>query len=134
MTQEDYISYETAKLLKEKGFTLPVKNYYSLYTEDVKHNLQRKYGAKKNWNSFAFAVSRPSQSLVMKWLREVHHLHISIEMGFDVDNHQYYFFVPSICKFSSKTGEYQTPFDEREFDSYKEACEAAIKYCLENLI
>ena len=41
---EDYCSFETAKLLKEKGFTLPVKNYYSLYTEDAKHNLQKKYG------------------------------------------------------------------------------------------
>lgn len=62
---EDYVSFETAKLLKEKGFTLPVKNYYSLYTEDAKYNLQKKYGAKKNWNSFALAV------IVMKWIGQM---------------------------------------------------------------
>lgn len=131
---EDYVSFETAKLLKEKGFTLPVKNYYSLYTEDVKHNLQKKYGAKKNWNSFALAVSRPSQSLVMKWLREVHHYYIQVMLDlWACGGHMGYYVV--IQKTDSDFEMMlQDALDEVFYKTYEEACEAAIKYCLENLI
>ena len=127
---EDYVSFEIAKLLKEKGFTLPVKNYYSLYTEDAKHNLQKKYGAKKNWNSFALAVSRPSQSLVMKWLREEKNVQIEIAIvGTDTWESP----TKWLYGFRCQTKDI---IDRRnaDFSSYEEACEAAIKHCLENLI
>lgn len=123
MITEDYVSDETAKFLKEKGFQLPVKNYYSLYTEDVKHNLQKKYGAKKNWNSFALTVSRPSQSLVMKWLREVHKLYMYTAFA---EMEEVWF-----SRIYNKD-KHQKDLDN--FNTYEEACEAAIKYCLENLI
>lgn len=115
MTQitEDYVSCETAKLLKGKGFTLPVKKSYS-----------------KNWNSFALAVSMPSQSLVMKWLREVHKLCITI--------------TPKVTDSEGSGGclwEWTITYllvpqsvSLELFESYEEACEAAIKYCLEKLI
>ena len=127
---EDYVSFETAKLLKEKGFTLPVKNYYSLYTEDVKYNLQKKYGAKKNWNSFALAVSRPSQSLVMKWLREEKDVQIEIPIvGTDT------WVSPTKWMYGFRC-QTKDVIDGRNanFSSYEEAAEVAIKYCLENLI
>lgn len=123
MITEDYISYETAKLLKEKGFTLPVKNYYSLYTEDVKYNLQKKYGAKKNWNAFAFAVSRPSQSLVMKWLREVHNIALNVCYLLGMWSYSVY-----------RTDVSSSGFNSEDFDTYEEACEAAILYAIKNLI
>lgn len=130
MIVEDYVSFETAKLLKEKGFTLPVKNYYSLYTEDVKYNLQKKYGAKKNWNSFAFAVSRPSQSLVMKWLREkewvICILPLTFYCGEKASSWGYNIWAGD----NLEVDEENTP----KFTTYEEACESAIKYCLENLI
>lgn len=124
---EDYVSFETAKLLKEKGFEDDFCHtaydcngeffWYGDYSKDRKG-----------------IMDAPTLQMAMKWLREVHHLHISVEMGFDVDYHQFYFFVPSVCKFSCKGGEYQTPFGEKEFYTYEKAGEAAIKYCLENLI
>lgn len=123
---EDYCSFETAKLLKEKEFDAPVKNYYSIYIEDAKYNLQKKYGAKKNWNSLALSISRPSQSLVMKWLREVHHLTIDI-------------FHFREWKVNIKTtddylkADYDNP-ELKPSETYEEACEAAIRYCLEKLI
>jgi len=68
--QEQLITFETAKLAKEKGFD-------SKYTEDYdtlgfvqqrgileSHNLER--------------ISAPTQSLLQKWLREEHKLHIVI--------------------------------------------------------
>ena len=129
MITEDYVSFEVAKLLKEKGFDGICRTAYETITNV--HEIE--HCSSSNWGKLN-QVKRPTLQMAMKWLREEHHLHISIEIGFDVDNHQYFFFVPSICKFSSKTGEYQTPFGEKEFDTYEEACEAAIKYCLENLI
>ena len=131
---EDYCSFETSKLLKEKGFDAPCKNYYSLYTEDVKHNLQKKYGAKKNWNSFALAISRPSQSLVMKWLREVHNLVIEpyrTACG-------YLYTISSIPYGSIKHDNFDA-FDGDDEDSgqwttWEKACEDGIRYCLEKLI
>ena len=131
MITEDFTSIETARLLKEKGFDAPVKNYYSICTEDVKYNLQKKYGAKKNWNSFDLTISRPSQSLVMKWLREVHHCVICITpltfyCGETVSKWGY-------CIWADDNTEVDEESSPR-LDSYEDACEAAIKYCLENLI
>lgn len=130
MITEDYVSFETAKLLKEKGFDEDIARVVNEECEiDYLGSFQPSLAyLHHTW------YRCPTLQLAMKWLREVHKIHVSVEMGFDVDNHQYFFFVPSICKFSSKTGEYQTPFGEKEFDFYEEACEAAIKYCLENLI
>lgn len=157
MITEDYVSFETAKLLKEKGFDepctylwifektnnpevddngiykCPVKKYTeSDYWNNTSIELYKKED--EYWNDNIDFFACPTLQMAMKWLREAHKIHVSVEMGFDVDNRQYFFFAPSICKFSNKTGEYQTPFGEKEFDSYEEACEAAIKYCLENLI
>lgn len=132
MTQitEDFVSFETAKLLKEKGFDAPVKNYYSLYTEDVKHNLQKKYGAKKNWNSFDLTISRPSQSLVMKWLREVHKIFIDVDIDpIDFGDEPYYTIITDMS-----TPSYITGRPALGYKTYEEAAEAAIKYCLENLV
>ena len=126
MINEDYVSFETARLLKEKGFE---GRMHTFYTEEGTE-MESAYVVPSNF----FPIYRPTLQMAMKWLREVHHLHISIEMGFDVDNHQYYFFAPSVCRFSDKSGEYENPFGEKEFDTYEEACEAAIRYCLENLI
>lgn len=131
MITEDFVSGETAKLLKEKGFDAPVKNYYSICTEDVKHNLQKKYGAKKNWNSFDLTISRPSQSLVMKWLREVQHCVICITpltfyCGETVSTWGYNIWAEDNLEIDE--------FNSPKFPTYEEACETAIKYCLENLI
>ena len=119
MTQitEDYVSVETAKLLKEKGFTLPVKKFYS-----------------KNWNSFALDVSRPSQSSVMKWLREVHHYYIQVMLdSWCCGGHLGYYVV--IQKTDSDFEMMlQDAVDEVFYQTYEQACEAAIKYCLEKLI
>ena len=127
MIQEDYVGFEIAKLLKEKGFDEPCFRYAE--SKEIYESGDWYVG-----NVTGGCIGVPTLQMAMKWLREVHKIHISVEMGFDVDNHQYYFFVPSVCRFSDKSGEYGNPFGEKEFDTYEQACEAAIKYCLENLI
>ena len=123
MITEDYVSFETAKLLKEKGFG---QLTYACFAPDG----EEYYG----YRAVDDDIMRPTLQMAMKWLREVHKIHISVEIGFDVDNHQYYFFFFFVCKFSDKSGEYENPFGEKEFDTNEEACETVIKYVLENLI
>ena len=120
MITEDYVSFETAKLLKEKGFDESVRYYFIFDNEIAVIPTSRRF------NSNSIYISAPTLQMAMKWLREVHKLHISVEMGFDVDYSQYFFYVPSVCRFSNKSGEYQTPFGEKEFDTYEEAAVAAI--------
>ena len=128
MIKEDYVSFETAKLLKEKGFNSHC--HFAKKTTEIKHKEEE-----GEWMSESEELTYiPTLQMAMKWLREVHKIHISVEMGFDVDNHQYYFFAPSVCRFSDKSGEYETPFGEKEFNTCEQACEASIRYCLENLI
>lgn len=131
---EDYVSYKIAKLLKEKGFNENTPVNYFVGDDKPRGCAVGEMIYHKRLEEDTHLIACPTLQMAMKWLREVHHLHISVEMGFDVDNSQYFFFVPSICKFSNKDGEYLTPFGEREFNIYEEAAGAAIKYCLEKLI
>lgn len=72
--EEELISFETANLAKEKGFdtTFGFAFYFDeekwvpslyIYTKEEKH----------------LYIARPSQSLLQRWLREVHNIHIYIE-------------------------------------------------------
>ena len=125
MITEDYVSFETAKLLKEKGFDGAVSVHYS------------KLGGKINSSN---PISKnctkcPTLQMAMKWLREAH----SLEIYPYHDNSSIYSSKPpfkwwyEIIKWPNTVAEYESGKDE-EFDTYEDVCEAAIKYCLENLI
>lgn len=126
---EDFVSYGTAITLKEKKFDVPVKNYYSIYTESTKYNLQKKYGAKKNWNSFDLTISRPSQSLVMKWLREKGWFICIIPLAFYGGEKASKFGYNIWADDNLEVDEFDTPV----FYTYEDACNAAINYCLKYL-
>lgn len=69
--EEELITYPTAVLAKEKGFNQLKQGVY--YTKDKEHCLVG-WGFKDD-----FAIySAPTQSLLQKWLREVHNIHITI--------------------------------------------------------
>ena len=84
MITEDYVSFETAKLLKERGFN---KDTYtmSMYDEngEAKDVLLLKVGEEP--------VLRPTLQMTMKWLREVHSLYIDIVTSFSQDGICYTF-------------------------------------------
>jgi hypothetical protein len=71
--KEQLISFETAKLAKEKGFNYNCNNYtdkrdgnyFSSETTIISY---------KNYNDRTSAISRPTQSLLQKWLREKHNI------------------------------------------------------------
>lgn len=131
MITEDYVYFEIAKLLKEKGFEGNINAYYHIWDNGSRVCSVQEFSHSEAPHLY---IPAPTLQMAMKWLREVYHLHISIEMGLDADNCNYFYYLPTICKFSNRFGEYSTPFGEEEFNTYEEATEAAIKYCLENLV
>ncbi len=123
MITEDYVSFEVAKLLKEKGFDGIVTNSYDNYTLEFLPHCAKHYGQ----------TNAPTLQMAMKWLREVHNLVVSVEPEINTDSELDLFYVFKI--FEIKDTLVQLIYNGYELcDSYEEACEAAIKYCLENLI
>lgn len=131
---EDYVSFETAKLLKEKGFDEYCKSVYHVgsvcsVASLVYHNNEG-YGEvideKQNsdFGKYDNAISAPTLQMAMKWLREVHNIAIETEW-----EHLWYAYIKPMTSKPSEEDYYQC-----ESSKYEEACEAAIKYCLENLI
>ena len=128
MITEDHVSFETAKLLKEKGFECTTLHYYYDKDGDLLFSAWR-VGAGKN------EFVAPTLQMAMKWLREVHHIFIDIDRdarpepeGFG--NKPYFSLITNM-----NTNKFYRGKDlPGECASYEEACEAAIKYCLENLI
>ena len=69
--KERLISFETAKLAKEKGFDEEVLNHYS--QEDCAGKQYNEFQDDiKNSEAEHFEYSAPTQSLLQKWLREKH--------------------------------------------------------------
>ena len=90
--QEDYVSFETAKLLKEKGFPQEYDIYHSLvyneedYEDDYEVQrmvLETKLVKAGTLLSYPVGVPEPkcycpTLQMAMKWLRKVHHIYIDL--------------------------------------------------------
>lgn len=124
MIKEDYVSFETAKLLKEKGFKTPVETGY--YGDGrICHNIALDF---MDYNHEDGYYSRPTIQMAMKWLREVHNIVINIgwEEVFE-DKFQWWCII-----LNYKDGSILR--ESEYYATYEETAEAAIKYCLEILI
>ena len=133
MITEDYVSFETAKRLKEKGFNEECSCFYNNIeygTAGLEVDGQLYY---KNSALDDEEYAAPTLQMVMKWLREVHCIFIEPTVGETNGKTWYDFDIIPINKREIVWNHYDSlPFVE--CNSYEEACEAAIKYCLENLI
>jgi len=122
---EDYVSFETAKLLKEKRF--PQSTFRCHYIIDGNDH----YKSFEDRCGFGdYDIIAPTLAVAMKWLREVHSIHIvTVFLGPSLK------WTPTIWKIDMVIPEskhIKSTFNT--WETYEEACEAAIKYCLENLI
>ena len=105
MIKEDYCSFEVYKLLKEKGFDGEIHTTFD----------------KEGYTQLSITLQ-----MAMKWLRETYGIDIVIEISDpSVKDRKYY------CVIWNKNND---SYILDLFDSYEEALEAALKYCLENLI
>ena len=128
MITEDYCSFEVAKLLKEKGFNEPIRCWYD-NTKDFHES-----GVKmRNSDCINPTIMCPTHQMAMKWLREVHGLHISLEPCYDYDSMHVVFLA-----FVQNVADVHEFFDGRKnvasYPNAEKSYELAIKYCLENLI
>ena len=89
---EDYVSFETAKLLKKKGFDEICYLGYNKNGEYVPTN--NRTNSQIIQPDFCF-ICCPTLQMAMKWLREVHNIFIAIEIVPHVTvtmEQKYYFF------------------------------------------
>ena len=143
MITEDYISFKTAKLLKEKGFDETCRAFWkkwngeinlcdcnSSHTFEYCHNtMLEKYNDYEELN-----IAAPTLQMAMKWLREVYNLVIQIVIVPHTTvtmEQKYYVFV--VCK-DRRNLVFRSDHPHDRYSTYEEAAEAAIKYCLEKLI
>ena len=134
MIQEDYVSFDVAKLLEEKGFNEYCPNSYFKVDRTLKKS------GFSEWEKVN-EIKAPTQALAMKWLREWHNLFIEIQCyGCEADKKAHFEYSYVISEYVRINNGICTIFglEERKaksrFPSYETACEAAIKYCLENLV
>ena len=119
MITEDYVSFETSKLLKEKGFDEKCRTLYTVWFDEEVEG--PKEDEAENWNIEPRYFSAPTLQMAMKWLREKHKITIGILFKGDriyYEIHQNNEFVFGI----------DTP------ESYAKVCDEAIKYCLKILV
>ena len=120
---EDYVSFEIAKLLKEKGFDEECS--FAFYKDGT---IVGRYDSEFSYNYY----DRPTLQMAMKWLRKVHNLHIMVDC-IGAEN-----YIPTIqFTRNGKDIEIKSKISKvggNGFNSNEQAIDAAIKYCLENLI
>lgn len=129
---EDYVSYETAQLLKEKGFDESVNRFYEISTG--KPSLVKSEYCR---NSFTTSYSAPTLQMTLKWLREIHKIYINLDihwLHFANQNGWMYVIERILDNGVDYVDSNGDSSDLTFFSTYEEACERAIKYVLKNLI
>jgi len=117
---EDYVSFEVAKLLKEKGFSAYCT---SLYTEEGKQNDVGNYNGTDDDKYISY--SRPTHALAIKWIRE--NFNWNIETGYRNSHKDY---SSTIYPMFPNTQVHRT----ERFKTSEDSVEAALLYTLKNLI
>lgn len=140
----DFVSFDLAKKLKEKGFVcdLPFAMYnelgqfYLLTTSAPIRKAESGYTYRDYYDYEDFDENdfiAPTIAQVLKWLREEKNIHISPVLwglGWYVD----------IQSFTKETDEdcvsydVDNKFQSIDYETYEEAVIAGVNYCLENLI
>ncbi len=128
MIAEDYVSFEIAKLLKEKGFNENTNNQYLVcgihYGELGEYNITDRSRNPENY------IPAPTIQMAMKWLREVYNVFITISCElFPVSRK-----VKWLAVVETMDNCFCNEDECDEYDTYEEAAEDAIMYIAENLI
>lgn len=124
MVTEDYVDFETAKLLKAKGADFDTDNVYTSMGRSWEVNMKKFNYAEYNVSGY---VKRPTLQMAMKWLREVHNICISVDVK--IGGGKYY-----VCISSIENGLSHGVLEDEVWDTFEEACDESIKYCLKKLI
>ena len=124
MIEEQFVSFDTAKLLKEAGFEANLKTRY-VEEEKDEWAFWASGTKRSDYNYFDDTIACPTQALAARWLREVHS--IMVIPFFDDDMEQWYYVIDGVTKESG----IECVQSASDYDSYEEAIEAGLKHSLE---
>ena len=127
MIEEQFVSFDTAKLLKEVGFNIPCRGVY--VTDRTGYYEFREYDNKQTtddlcWDTedgFQYEYLAPTQALADKWLREVHN--VAIYSLYDDDMEQWFYVVDAFTK-NPVTTNFQSGSG---YDDYESAFEGGLR-------
>lgn len=126
--------FETAKLLKEKGFDEKTSHVYYYYEEDDGWTFEQLLPHEKFEKDKM--IHCPTQALAMKWLREQgFYIQIDIDVDYDEDERgTKWYYEPAWDWTVFRIDERKQMSDDGAlYATYEQAAEVAIKWCLENL-
>lgn len=141
MAKEQYVTYETAELLKDKGFDWKCNRYYlerdsdnepllcpgsTMYGEDYNKRLQRD-DLSVHINVSSGKISAPTQQMAMRWLREERGIHI-----YPIPVTGFNYVVSVYAEKGNKT--YDRILSRSGRNAYEDCIEAVLEYVLKNLI
>lgn len=129
--EDQLVSFETAKLAKEKGFESviglghqkPRGNYYNSNGELNGDCLKELKSIVKKTDEFKL-ISAPTQSLLQKWLREIHDIDVIATFYSDDVNYGYHW------QRSIKGVEMFVSGNDSDGISYEEALEVGLQEAL----
>lgn len=112
--EEQYVNFETAKMLKEAGFDVPCD---AIFTENGAEIIE--FG-RANYNGlYPDMVSRPTQALAARWLREKHKL--QVYSSYSIYHKMWFYVVISI------SNDYDTITGDIKYANYEDALEAGLQ-------
>lgn len=122
MSKEQYVSYEIAKLIKDKGFRGDCIAYYN---DDGKRYL--------SLNAELHPLPCPTQAVACSWLREEHEIDIIPVIRHSLKYAQESPFRDYACRVYDCDGNIVLSAT-KWYSRYENAVEAALEYTLKNLI
>ena len=134
MIEEQYVSFDTAKMLNEAGFDTPCRGIYR--TNRIGHHEFREcvYLNRKDdlsWDSndgFQYEYLAPTQALAARWLREAHGIHVFSFFQYHTQRWVYY-----VANLSAPCAEIGMIFSENDYDNYENAMEDGLREAIKQI-
>jgi hypothetical protein len=121
--KDQLVSFEVATIAKEKGFDWDVKEAYYA-TKNELSDLMRE----ECWNGYPVNtedkayLAAPTQSLLQRWLREVHKVHIEVFWDSVINKYCY------VTQIENIENNWRDP--DHSSNTYEEALESGLKEAL----
>ncbi len=124
MIEEQFVSFDTARMLKEAGFRELTKTHYSNSGQVWETAMPADYNDDFNCNT----CNRPTLALAARWLREKHHINVYACFDYEKFDERKWFFTREHTMVNDDSAVYCSIMN---YKSYEEALEAGLKHCLE---
>lgn len=118
--EETLVGFQLAKLANKKGFNEICENAF--YPSNNGY-FPVNFSIKSDLSNYSNYFLRPTQSLLQKWLREKHHIHVEISWEY----HMKWFYGLYMAPYTIEDDVISWQTDEFElYDSYEAALENAL--------